>query len=363
MHIGAPKTGTSYVQDRLALNTKRLAEHDVHYLSRSPIIDPTLFQFRVALDLLGQDWGGTPGHAEGAWDAFVAARPAPDRLGDPQPRDPRAGAAGVRRQAQARPARRRDPRRLRRPRPRPPGAGRLAGEHQAGPQVVLPQVPRAHAGRRASWFSRAFDLPSVLNVWGAGLPPEQVHVVTVPRRGVPGAARRAAVAPVLRGVRHRPGVGAARQRARQPRRSAWPRPSCCGGSTAASSGPRGGRVAYDDLIRDLLDGGPARRPRVGPGAAAAGAVRAGPTSRPSAGSSGSSRAASTSSATSPSCGRCRRPRATELGRPRPGLAEEAARRRGRRAGRDDPGGRPPARPGPGPRQQGAGRARAGSRGS
>jgi len=61
VHIGAPKTGTSYVQDRLALNTKTLAEHDVHYLSRSPIIDPTLFQFRVALDLLGQDWAGHPG--------------------------------------------------------------------------------------------------------------------------------------------------------------------------------------------------------------------------------------------------------------------------------------------------------------
>ena len=56
------------------LNTKTLAEHDVHFPSRSPIIDPTLFQFRAALDLLGQDWGGTPGHAEGAWDALVARR-------------------------------------------------------------------------------------------------------------------------------------------------------------------------------------------------------------------------------------------------------------------------------------------------
>ena len=47
VHIGAPKTGTSYVQDRLALNTRSLGSHGVHYLSRSPIVDPTLFQFRV----------------------------------------------------------------------------------------------------------------------------------------------------------------------------------------------------------------------------------------------------------------------------------------------------------------------------
>ena len=37
---------------------------------------------------------------------------------------------------------------------------------------------------RRTWFAKAFDLPQVLDVWGAGLPPEQVHVVTVPRRGV-----------------------------------------------------------------------------------------------------------------------------------------------------------------------------------
>jgi len=35
--------------------------------------------------------------------------------------------------------------------------------------------------RGASWFSRAFDLPSVLSTWGAELPPERVHVLTVPQ--------------------------------------------------------------------------------------------------------------------------------------------------------------------------------------
>jgi hypothetical protein len=63
LHIGAPKTGTTYLQNRLALNTKTLAANGVHFPTGSPLIGPELFQFRAALDLLGQDWGGPPGHA------------------------------------------------------------------------------------------------------------------------------------------------------------------------------------------------------------------------------------------------------------------------------------------------------------
>jgi hypothetical protein len=37
--------------------------------------------------------------------------------------------------------------------------------------------------RGRPWFYRAFDLPAVLGTWGAGLPPEHVHLVTVPQRG------------------------------------------------------------------------------------------------------------------------------------------------------------------------------------
>jgi hypothetical protein len=39
------------------------------------------------------------------------------------------------------------------------------------------------AERGESWFYRAFDLPTVLQTWGADLPPERVHVVTVPQPG------------------------------------------------------------------------------------------------------------------------------------------------------------------------------------
>jgi hypothetical protein len=40
-----------------------------------------------------------------------------------------------------------------------------------------------------TWFGKAFDLPRVLETWGEGLPPERVHVVTVPhQRGGPGGS-------------------------------------------------------------------------------------------------------------------------------------------------------------------------------
>ncbi len=63
LHVGAPKTGTTYVQDRLALNARGLAEHAVHFPNKRLFADPTLFHFRAALDLLDQDWGGPSGHA------------------------------------------------------------------------------------------------------------------------------------------------------------------------------------------------------------------------------------------------------------------------------------------------------------
>jgi len=71
VHIGAPKTGTTYLQDRLGRNVKELAAHDVHIPTRAPLMSSGTFHFRAALDLMGQDWGGAPGHAEGAWDAMV----------------------------------------------------------------------------------------------------------------------------------------------------------------------------------------------------------------------------------------------------------------------------------------------------
>jgi hypothetical protein len=39
------------------------------------------------------------------------------------------------------------------------------------------------SARGRTWFARSFDVPRVLGTWGAGLPPERVHLVTVPQPG------------------------------------------------------------------------------------------------------------------------------------------------------------------------------------
>jgi len=182
LHIGAPKTGTTYVQDRLSVNTRSLARHDVHFPTGSPLVSPALFQFRAALDLLGQDWGGPAGHAEGSWDTLVRKVRR------------RSGTVVVSHEILA---------------PASPAQVARAMRDLAGSEVhvvytardLARQLPAAwqesiKQGRRwsyatfltrvergRSWFGRAFDVPRVLGTWSAGLPPERVHLVTVPQSG------------------------------------------------------------------------------------------------------------------------------------------------------------------------------------
>ena len=162
LHIGAPKTGTTYLQDRLTLNAESLAAHGVHFPTRSPLVSPGLFHFRAALDLLGQDWGGAPGHAEGSWDALVRRVRRRSGTVDHQPRDPRAGPARASGPGDGRPRRQRDPRRLLRPRPRPrqlPAAWQESIK-QGRKWSYRKFLRRCQRGK--PWFVRAFDLPAVL---------------------------------------------------------------------------------------------------------------------------------------------------------------------------------------------------------
>lgn len=69
LHIGAPKTGTTYLQRTLYANRERLASHGVLY----PYDKPGQ-SFRSAHDFCGRAWfGSSPSRFRGEWDA-VATR-------------------------------------------------------------------------------------------------------------------------------------------------------------------------------------------------------------------------------------------------------------------------------------------------
>ena len=182
VHIGAPKTGTTYLQDRLTLNRRRLAREGVQVPTRNMWTPPAMAHFRAALDLLGQDWGGHPGHAKGWWP--------------PMAREMRksSGTVVFSHEILA---------------PAPPGKiARLMNDLEGcevhvvySARDLARQLPAAwqesvkqgrgwrfqrflNAAEEGNpWFMRAFDLPTVLNNWSRNLPPERVHVVTVPPAG------------------------------------------------------------------------------------------------------------------------------------------------------------------------------------
>lgn len=46
-------------------------EHRVTLPTINRLVDADFLHFRAALDLLDQDWGGSPGQAQGEWGAMV----------------------------------------------------------------------------------------------------------------------------------------------------------------------------------------------------------------------------------------------------------------------------------------------------
>jgi hypothetical protein len=184
LHVGAPKTGTTYLQDRLALNKASLARHRVHY----PLALHAS-QFRPALDVLQMAWGGLQEDVDGEWDALVArvrrlsgsviisheilaaARPA-------QVRRVMTGLAGseVHLVLSARDLARQIP-----------AEWQEGVKHQRKVSYAgfLRQVQAAKRDKPSLWFWRVQSLPDVLGRWARGLPPERVHLVTVPQHGAP----------------------------------------------------------------------------------------------------------------------------------------------------------------------------------
>jgi hypothetical protein len=184
LHVGAPKTGTTYLQDRLALNKASLARHDVHY----PLALHAS-QFRPALDLLEMPWGGLQENVDGEWDGLInrvrrqqgkvivsheilaAARPT-------QVRRAMAGLEGAEVHLVY------SARDLARQIPAEWQEG-IKHQRKQGFAGFLRRVQTSRRTKPNMWFWRVQSLPDVLTRWSKGLPPERVHLVTVPQAGAP----------------------------------------------------------------------------------------------------------------------------------------------------------------------------------
>jgi hypothetical protein len=185
LHVGAPKTGTSQLQDLLFLNRDELRGHGVLYPAEQ--FDD---QFIAALDLIGKRWGGLEERAQGTWARLVEQVNGFDGHTVVISHEVFAGATAE----QARRALRDldgqvhvvcSARDLRRQVPAEWQEGvkhRRALSYATFCADLVSDSPRTELVR---WFWTVQDLPAVLERWGATLPAERVHLVTVPPPGAP----------------------------------------------------------------------------------------------------------------------------------------------------------------------------------
>jgi hypothetical protein len=187
VHVGTPKTGTSYLQDVLFRNQPVLnraglcypaERHDAHFLA--------------ALDLMSLPWAGLEQEAVGAWDRLAGSardwhgtaiisheilaiasrlqvRRALESLGHPGTEVH--VVVSVRDLVRQIPAEWQE---------------NVKHRSELSYAAFLDQIQDpGRKGRIASWFWGVQSIPDVLDRWGADLPPERVHVVTVPPPGGP----------------------------------------------------------------------------------------------------------------------------------------------------------------------------------
>ncbi len=185
LHVGAPKTGTSFVQDILYLHRETLRERGILYAA-----DRHDAHFLAALDLMELPWGGLEREARGRWDrlaAEVRAWPgtsiisheilgtasrvqvgrALESLGGPD--------AEVHLVFSARDLVRQIPAEWQEnvKHRRTKTYARFL-EHLRDPQ---------RGSEVAQWFWGVQEVPDVLDRWAADIPRERVHLVTVPPPG------------------------------------------------------------------------------------------------------------------------------------------------------------------------------------
>jgi hypothetical protein len=185
VHVGAPKTGTSFVQDVLWLNRESLAEQGILYPA-----DRFDEHFLAALDLMELHWGGLERQAVGAWDRLAArvrdwqgtaivsheilataskqqVRRALDSFGDAEVHVVLSARDLVRQI----PAEWQENIKHR----------RTLGYREFLDRIIDP----ARSGQLASWFWGVQEVPDILERWGSTLPRERVHLITVPKPGAP----------------------------------------------------------------------------------------------------------------------------------------------------------------------------------
>ncbi|HET6698531.1 MAG TPA: hypothetical protein VFG88_05530, partial [Nocardioidaceae bacterium] len=182
VHVGAPKTGTSFVQDVLFQHRDELASRGILYPA-----DRFDEHFLAALDLMELPWGGLEKEAVGAWDRLAekvrawdgtvivsheilatASRPqvrrALESFGEDAEVHVVLSARDLVRQI---PAEWQENVKHR----------RVIGYRDFLDQITDP----SRQGRLASWFWGVQEVPDILDRWGGELPPERVHLVTVPK--------------------------------------------------------------------------------------------------------------------------------------------------------------------------------------
>jgi hypothetical protein len=185
LHVGTPKSGTSYLQDKLALNRDELERQGLDYLRTR-----TGDHFEAALDLIGDRWAGEEKSARGQWEALVQeARKSRRHALVSHEILAAAGPESVARAMRSFPDHE---------------VHVVVTARDLGRQIPAEWQERVkHRGGRdyteflkrlfwnyrhkdySMWFWRAQHVPRILETWGAALPPERVHLVTVPPRGGP----------------------------------------------------------------------------------------------------------------------------------------------------------------------------------
>jgi hypothetical protein len=186
LHVGTPKTGTSYLQHVLYHNRRTLHRHGITYPARR--FDA---HFLAALDLMRMPWGGLEAQAIGSWDRLAASvrRTSGDaiisheilatasrvQIGHALDSLGHGRDAEIHLVLSVRDLVR-----------QVPAEWQENVKHRAALSYAafLDQIrdPRRE-GRISTWFWGVQEIPDILDRWGHDLPPEHVHVVTVPPAG------------------------------------------------------------------------------------------------------------------------------------------------------------------------------------